>query len=404
MRNIARLALSAALALGCTSLAHAQAPAADRDYSVSKPEREALQALQTAVTARDVAGARSAYSTAQSVAQGSDGRYLAGALLFRLGVDTGDRRLQLQGIDAMVASGVPTSDQLPSLYRNQASLAASSGDNKKAEAALLKLAELKPDDVEALIALAQIKATQKKASQALTLLDRAIAMKRGSGQPVPESWYKFAVRTAFDAKLVPETAKFARDWIAAYPSTENWRDAISDYRDIAALDKASDVDALRLMRFTRALAGERDYYLVAESLTKAGYAGEAKAVLDEGIAAKAVDAGKAPVAARPNAKKIAADKAALAKAEKSALASATGTAALNAADSYFGFGQYEKAVPLYRAALQKGSVDAGLVNTRLGMALAMSGNKAEAEAALRAVTGIRTDLAALILVWVGQRS
>jgi len=96
MRNIARLALSAALALGCTSLAHAQAPAADRDYSVSKPEREALQALQTAVTARDVAGARSAYSTAQSVAQGSDGRYLAGALLFRLGVQSDARLLRVE--------------------------------------------------------------------------------------------------------------------------------------------------------------------------------------------------------------------------------------------------------------------------------------------------------------------
>jgi hypothetical protein len=402
MKIIQRLALSAALAIGCASLAQAQGAA--RDYTVSKSEREALQALQTAVAARDASGARTAYSAAQAAAQSSDGRYLAGALLFRLGLDTGERRLQLQGIDAMVASGAAEQAELPALYRNQASLAASSGDNKKAEAALTKLAELKPDDVETLIALAQIKSNQKKTQQALTLLDRALAMQRASGQPVPESWYKFAVRNAFDARMAPETAKFARDWLTAYPSQENWRDAITDYRDLAGLDKAADLDALRLMRFTRALAGERDYYMLADNLIKNGTAAEAKAVLDEGIAAKAVEAGKGPASARPNAKKVAADNAALAKAEKSALASGNGTAALNAADGFFGLGEYGKAATLYRAALQKGSVDAALVNTRLGMALALSGNKAEAEAALRAVTGPRSDLAGLILVWVTQRS
>jgi hypothetical protein len=143
----------------------------------------------------------------------------------------------------------------------------------------------------------------------------------------------------------------------------------------AGLDKTSDLDALRLLRFTKALAGERDYYLLAERLTTADYASEAKSVLDEGVAAKAIDAGKGPPSARPNVKKVAAAKAALGKAEKSALASGTGTAALNAADSYFGFGEYGKAASLYRAALQKGSVDAATVNTRLGMALALSATR-----------------------------
>ena len=61
-----------------------------------------------------------------------------------------------------------------------------------------------------------------------------------------------------------------------------------------------------------------------------------------------------------------------------------------------------KAAALYRAALQKGSIDANLANTRLGMALALAGQKAEAEAAFKAVTGPRADIAGYWLVWLGQ--
>ena len=59
---------------------------------------------------------------------------------------------------------------------------------------------------------------------------------------------------------------------------------------------------------------------------------------------------------------------------------------------------------LYRTALQKGSVDANLVNTRLGLSLALAGQKAEAEAAFKAVTGPRAELANFYLLWLSQRA
>ena len=55
------------------------------------------------------------------------------------------------------------------------------------------------------------------------------------------------------------------------------------------------------------------------------------------------------------------------------------------------------------AALQKGGEDANLVNTRLGAALALAGRRAEAEAAFRAVTGPRADLAGFWLAWLARR-
>jgi hypothetical protein len=57
---------------------------------------------------------------------------------------------------------------------------------------------------------------------------------------------------------------------------------------------------------------------------------------------------------------------------------------------------------MYKLALQKGGVDAAEVNTRIGIALARSGDKAGAEAAFNAVqTGKRADLVKFWLAHLG---
>ena len=47
--------------------------------------------------------------------------------------------------------------------------------------------------------------------------------------------------------------------------------------------------------------------------------------------------------------------------------------------------------------------DAGLANLRLGMALARSGDKAGATAALNAVTGANADIARYWLMWLATK-
>jgi hypothetical protein len=83
-------------------------------------------------------------------------------------------------------------------------------------------------------------------------------------------------------------------------------------------------------------------------------------------------------------------------------ASATGTPALRTADALFGYGRYTDAIPLYRAALTKGGVDSNLVNLRLGMALALANQRAEAETAFRAVTGPRAEIANYWMAFLNQ--
>jgi hypothetical protein len=68
------------------------------------------------------------------------------------------------------------------------------------------------------------------------------------------------------------------------------------------------------------------------------------------------------------------------------------------------FGDYAGAIELYGSAIQKGGADADAANMRLGIALALSGRRPEADAAFRSVSGPRSELASLWLAWLGQRS
>jgi hypothetical protein len=102
-------------------------------------------------------------------------------------------------------------------------------------------------------------------------------------------------------------------------------------------------------------------------------------------------------------RRITEDRAGLAGQMAQARTASRGQPARVVADALFGYARYTEAAEMYRLALSKGGEDANLVNTRLGATLALAGQRAEAEAALRAVTGPRAELAALWLAWLASR-
>jgi tetratricopeptide (TPR) repeat protein len=432
--NVSKIALAVALAVGGGSLvavdvANAQIPGrqqresrqreqaqpqqqaqqaqpGQRQLTLTREERAALVPVQTAIEAQDWAAAQAALAAAQAAAQGADARYMLGALQLRMGIGTSNQQVQAQAIDAMIASGGAPAEQLPQLLTNQAALAVQANDYRKAEAAYTRLVELQPNNHENLARLAEVKNSLNKPNEAVALIDRAIQAMRASGQQVPENWYKRGLKIAYDGRMPAQATGFARALIAAYPTRENWRDSLLIYRETAQLDRAGTLDLLRLQRAANALAGERDYFEMAELLNQAGLPGEANAVLEAGIQSRMID-GNRPAFRDLRGViqgRMQGDRAALAGQERQALAAANGTLALNIGDAYYGYGDYAKAATLYRAALQKGGVDANVVNTRLGMALHAAGQRVEAEAAFRAVTGPRQELANFWLALLAQRA
>jgi predicted Zn-dependent protease len=421
MKSVSRIALGVALALGSASmiatvpadaqrLKKSKAPEqpAQRNFNLSKEERAALLPVQTAITAKDWAAAQAGLPAAVAAAQGPDARYAVGRFQLEIGLGTNNIPLQRQGLDNLIASGqVPAAD-LPVIYRNVGALANNANEKAKAEAAFARVVELSPNDPEALINLAQVKNDLRKPKEAVQLLARAIEIKRASGQPVDESWYKYALKMAFDGRSDPAlrqtSVALSRQLVAAYPTKENWRDALLIFRDTSSLDPAAELDVLRFMRSSGALAGERDWYDLADGLYRAGNYGEAKAVLDDGVAKRMIDPKKAAFAEliRLNNARLNGDRASLAGEETKAMAGTNGALALKIGDAFYGYGEHAKAIALYRAALAKGGVDANLVNTRIAMALLASGDRAGAEAAFKSLTGTRGDLGAFWVAWLAR--
>lgn len=421
MKSVSRIALGVALVLGgasvvATAPADAQKkkkgdaaqPAAAAGPTLSKEERAALLPVQNAVTAKDWAAAQAALPAAAAVATGPGGRYYVGRFQLEIGLGTNNVALQTQGMDNLIASGqVPLADQAP-IYRNQAILANNAGNKAKAEAAYARAVELSPNDTELLISLAQLKNEIKKPAEAVQLISRAIEIKRAAGQPVDESWYKYALKIAFDGRSNPAlrdaSQKLSRELVTAYPSKENWRDSVLIFRDTNNLDAAADLDVLRFMRASGSLAGERDWYDLVDGLYKGGNYAEAKAVLDDGTTKRMIDPKKAAFAEliRLTNARMAGDRASLGGEESKAMAAATGANALKIGDAFYGYGEHGKAISLYRAALTKGGVDSNLVNTRLAMALLASGDRAGAETAFRTLTGPRQNLGAFWLAWLAR--
>jgi tetratricopeptide (TPR) repeat protein len=408
MKAISRIALGMALALGGSAIALTPAVAKkekaedeNQTWTLSQGVQNNLAEAQKAMGSKDYATAGAKITAAAAAIKNDDDRFQVGAFKLNLGTVTNNQALQSEGIDLAVASGKGTTAQKKELLHNQGALAMQARNPAKAEQAFTQLVALDPSDGDNIVTLAAIKQQNGKSAEALTMINQAIAAKKTSGQPVPQDWYRRGLAIAFDSKS-PGAVDMSLALLQAYPNPDNWRDALMIYRQTNKIDPEANLDAMRLIRATHAMKGESDYYEYANTALQKGLPGEAKTVIDEGVAARAIDANR-PIFADVrgvSGAKIAADKASLPRLEKQALAAPNGKLAAGTANAYLGYGEYPQAASLYRAALQKGGVDASEVQTRLGIALALSGDKAGAQQAFSQVTGPRASLAKYWLIFV----
>jgi len=418
MKKVTNLSLAASILIGGAMIAApavaqkkkadaaAPAQAARWQPKLSKAEVAALKPVEVAVNASDWATAATALAAAQAAATSPDARYYLGRFQFQIGTGTKNAQLQAQGIDAMITSGGGDPTQALVLYKNQGAIALQAKDYAKAEAAFSRWAQLDPNNPDAQIAVAEVKFRQNKRQEALPLFERAITARKAAGQTIPEDWYLLALQSALDAKMAPQAQTYSQALLTTYPTQKNWRNALLIYRQNNSLDQAAELDLFRLMRATKALDKGDEWLRLADELSRLRFYSEARGVIDEGAAAGKVSRTNATAAAvlKETSARIASDRAALPGLEGGARSGANGSLALKLAEGYYGHGDYSKAAELYRLALQKGGVDANLVNTRLGMALALGGRRPEAEAAFKAVTGTRAGLASYWLLWLAQRA
>jgi tetratricopeptide (TPR) repeat protein len=177
--------------------------------------------------------------------------------------------------------------------------------------------------------------------------------------------------------------------VSYYPKASYWENIIPVLLNANDNTDAVTVNIYRLMYSTGTLKRSEDYAEMAKLAIVEGAAGEAVVVLQSGIAANLFPEDRKAATNRllESAKKqLAADQAALPKAEADAKASKTGDADLRVGKTYYGLGQYDKAVEAYKRGIAKGGLKSNEeAQILLGIALLHQKKNAEATTAFKAV-------------------
>ena len=380
------------------------APAPVCQANIGKDARKLLVELQTAVVAKDAATYPAKLAAAQAKVKTADEKCFLAQLQMKEAADRGDLKGVAAALELQLASGsmpaATISEDFEVLGRKHYNAKAFA----EAEARFARALQIDPSRTAVVALLADTRAKQNRAGDALPDYQKAIAADIAAGRKPDESLYKKAISVAYNAKN-PLVYSLSRDWVAAYPSPANWRDAIRAYTDVSGLSDRSLIDMFRLARLTKGMAGDRDYGRYALAAIDTGFAGEAKAMLEEGFAANAIDRTKDVFKKllTEASSKSAGDRASLDGLADKASAGAVAKPLMLVGEAYYGYGDYAKAAAMFRAAQGKAGVDAELANLRLGMALAASGDKAGAKAALEKVTGARADVARYWLTYLASR-
>ena len=374
-------------------------PAQNSGPQPSNKARKAIVDLQTAVNANDAANIPAKLAAANALASTKEDRYWIARLQLKAAVATNNVAGEAAAVDALAASGLVATPEMANFYGAIGAEYYKSKQYDQAVSYFQKQQQLVPGNIDPLVNIAEIRASQGRSADAVGTLQQVIQASSAGGKKPQEAVYRRALALAYDGKL-PNTMDIAKQWVTAYPSDTSWHDTISIYRNLHPGDSPTLIDIFRLASATNSMQEGADYEIYAAKTAEAANYGEAKAVVDAGIAAGKIKASNATIASV-----IAASKgkvpteADLAAAEKGA---AIPTAYLRVGDRYYGAGNYAKAATLYRQALAKGS-DANTTNLRLGEALARSGDKAGATSALNAVTGPQADIAKLWLLYVQRQ-
>ncbi|WP_156029971.1 tetratricopeptide repeat protein [Sphingomonas sp. URHD0057] len=395
------IALVAALsAVPAAAQPNAQSQIQEKPQRQLKPSAKALKPLselQTAVKSKDPAAIQAKLAAAQAVVSTNDDRFILAQLQLQHAADLNDTAAAMNAMDAMLTTGVLQPAELGPLLKNLSGLRFNAKQYDQAAAVIDQRLQLDPNDLDAIGLLAETRNAQGRTADAVAALQRGTQVQTAAGRKPDENWVKRTAGLAYSAKL-PNAPALARQWVAAYPSPKSWKDSIAIYRNLNHPDTDGVLDLLRLASATGALTDPNDYQLYASASAQQGNYVEALAILNQGAAAKHIDLASASfrdmvagLKAKPQA-----TEADLAEAVKTAPPAAT---LIRIGDRYYGLGNYAKAVETYRAALAKPGADAEAANLHIGMALARSGDKADAAAALNKVGGSRSEIAKYWLLY-----
>ena len=438
MTNTPKAALMAALMISVGSLAvstpalakkkeEAAAPAPKLSQAFVKPASEA----QAKIKAMDWAGATASLDAADAVATTDDEKYTAATL--RLTLEQGKLKqasatdpkafeagagAMLPALNALIDNPKTPKEDLIKflLFRGDRNYAGKKYAEAIADYTRARDAGSQSSDLS--LQIMKAKAETGDAVGAAAELDRQIGIETAAGRKVPEPWYHYVISKLYKYHFDKEAVTWSANIVKVYPTAANWRQWVRVYMATlpatVKLDKSQRLDLFRLLRAGKALVDQNDYNEYAQATDDLALHAETKAVLTEGRALNRIPAGDNMAALLTTSANtgLGLEKSSEV-AEKQAKAAKTGDASAQVGDVYLGGANYAKAIEAYKDALAKPFDQPGAtavkrrylttdeVNTHLGIALALSGDKDGARQTFKLVKGSpRSEIATFWLTWL----
>ncbi len=413
-RAASAFAMAVALAGGAVGVT-ASLPGAAQAEEYSEAFVAAYQAVQATTQngATDFSPARPLIPAMTAAIVSNDEKQAAGNLLLVVGQNLRDAGLQRQGIELMLASGKVPPEAQGQYYYYVGNFALQMEDYAGGREALRQA--LSRNYMPAQAATDPALDPRTQILQSYFLQEDFAGLKQYAGElvsaapagtAVPESWLTYGLQGAIDSEDLASAMQFSAPLVRHYPTQRNVRNAIRVATSLGNLDTGPVLaDAQRLMFFANAMTERTDYVAYIASIDSRLMANETLRVLEQGKTS-----GKLPESDNYYAAEfqVANERAASERRDAPGMLSearnaATGLEAYEAGEIYLSLGDYAQAETLYAMALEKGSTDRNRDLTRLGIAQAMQGKKAEAQASFAQVEGDRAAIAQLWAAYVASQ-
>ncbi|WP_260922073.1 hypothetical protein [Novosphingobium sp. 9] len=356
-------------------------------------------AAKTAARAKvdaDMGGITAKLQAAGAVASTPTDKLKQGDMERMLGVYLDDPKVQNQGLVHMLDSGALDAANVPQVQYLTGVTAYQSADYANAAKYLKMASDSGYKDDQNLIPalLADSYKRSGNAGAALGMATQSIDQAIAAGQKPDQNAVRTALQSAYDAKQLDQSVKYAGMLAQYYPSPDTWNVSLAVVRQLARLPNDQNVDLMRLMFATGALKNGNDYLEYLADVDPRAYPGEAIKIIDAGVAAGKLTASTVAQDKSVAAAAVGADKASLPSQERDAMKPGAKLATVVAAgDAFLSYDQPAQAEAAYTKALGMPGVDAAKVALRLGMAQVQQGKYADAKTSFEKVTGPRASVA-----------
>ena len=196
----------------------------------------------------------------------------------------------------------------------------------------------------------------------------------GAGEEV----MKLQMRCAYESQDNDSMRTALETLVARTNKPEYWSQLLSTAQSTKGLSDHQTLDIYRLRLLTGTISKPDDYNLLAQLALQLGFATEAQAVIEKGIAAKVLTGDRTTRLLTMAKNQAGANAAKNAAALAAANAAPNGDALVKLGEDAWGQARYPDAIKLIQAGLQKGPTDRDNALIRLGVAYFGAGQKDQA--------------------------